>query len=71
MSIMIDVLKELFAMFVADARLTLAILLLVAVVAGLVGSGMAPILGGGVLLMGSLGILVLSVGREAKVRKIR
>jgi hypothetical protein len=71
MSIMIDVLKELFAMFVADARLTLAILLLVAVVAGFVGSGMAPILGGGVLLMGSLGILVLSVGREAKVRKIR
>jgi hypothetical protein len=71
MSIMIDVLKELFAMFVADARLTLAILLLVAIVAGLVGAGLAPILDGGVLLTGSLTILVLSVSREAKIRVMR
>jgi hypothetical protein len=71
MSIMIDVFKELFAMFVADARLTLAILLLVAVVAGLVGSGIAPVLGGAVLLIGSLAILIYSLIREAKIRVMR
>lgn len=71
MTIIIEVLKELFAMFVADARLTLAILLLVATVAGLVGSGAGPVIGGGVLLFGSLAILVYSVIREAKIRVMR
>ena len=71
MTIIIAVLKELFAMFVADTRLTLAILLLVAIVAGLVGSGAAPVIGGAVLLAGSLAILVLSVSREAKIRVTR
>ncbi|HZO54515.1 MAG TPA: hypothetical protein VFB63_17515 [Bryobacteraceae bacterium] len=36
MAILRDVVKELIAMFLADARLTAAILLLVAVVAGLI-----------------------------------
>jgi hypothetical protein len=71
MTILIDVLKELFAMFVADARLTLAIIMLVAVVAGLIGAGVAPVLGGVVLLAGSLVTLVLSVSREAKNRVVR
>ena len=71
MTILIGVLKELIAMFVADVRLTLAILTLVAAVAGLIGVGVAPVLGGVVLLAGSLAILVLAVSREAKIRAAR
>jgi hypothetical protein len=69
MSIIGDVLKELLGMFLADARLTLAILVLVAMVAGLVAAvPTEPFLGGGVLLLGSLAILVEAAGREARGR---
>ena len=67
MSILREVFAELFGMFVADARLTVAILCVVAVAAALIRlAGMAPLLGGGVLLAGCLGVLisaVLSAGR--------
>jgi hypothetical protein len=69
MSIIGDVLKELAGMFLADARLSLATLLLVACVAGLIGAfRIGPILGGGILLLGCLAILVAAAGREARRR---
>ena len=62
MSILRDVLAELFGMFVADARLTIAILCVVAVTAGLVDlAGTAPLIGGVVLLAGCLAVLIAAV----------
>ncbi len=62
MSIVRDVAKELLGMFLADARLTTTILILVAVVAALaVGLRVNPILCGGLLLAGSLQIVVAAV----------
>ena len=59
-------------MFLADARLTLATLLLVAIVAGLVGALHAgPFVGGGILLFGCLAILVEAASREARARSRR
>ena len=69
MTIISDVLKELFSMFVTDARLSLAILLLVATVAILVAAFPAePAFGGGLLLFGSVAILIKAVRREARTR---
>lgn len=69
MRIVGEVLSELFGMFVADARLTLAVLCLVAVVAGLVGTiKLGPLLAGGILLFGCLAIIVEAVAREARAR---
>jgi hypothetical protein len=69
MSILKDVLSELFKMFVSDARLTAAILAVVAVTAALTrGTGLSPLVGGAVLLSGSIAVLVLSVDREARRR---
>jgi hypothetical protein len=70
MSIIRDVAKELLGMFLADARLTTTILILVAVVAALaVGLRVNPILCGGLLLAGSLQIVVAAVLREARRRQ--
>ena len=67
MTVLGDVFKELFAMFVADARLTLAILLLVGVVAGLVSAfPAATYLAGGMLLFGFVAIVVGAAAREAR-----
>jgi len=72
MSIIGEVFKELFAMFLADARLTFATLFLVAIVGGLVaGLQVEPFLAGSVLLLGCLGILVGTVCREARARPHR
>ena len=69
MSIVGEVFKELFAMFFADARLTVATLFLVAIVGGLVsGLEIEPFLAGGVLLLGCLGILVGAACSQAKGR---
>ena len=69
MSIIGDVFKELFSMFLADARLTFATLFLVAIVGGLVhGLEVEPLLAGTVLLLGCLGILVGTTSREARDR---
>jgi len=69
MSILKDVLAELFGMFVADARLTAAILAVVALVAVLIdGAGVHPLIGGGLLLIGSLGVLVAAVLWAARNR---
>jgi hypothetical protein len=72
MSIIGDVFKELFAMLLADVRLTFATLVLVAIVGGLVdGLEVAPLLAGSVLLLGCLGILVGTASREARDRPHR
>ena len=66
MSILKDVLRELVGMFVADVRLTAAILAMVVVAALLIGAtGLPALAGGGFLLVGCLAVLVRSVRREA------
>jgi hypothetical protein len=70
MSIIVDVAKELLGMFLADARLTITTLILVAVVAALIsGLRVDPMLGGGLLLLGSLVIVVEAAVREARRRR--
>lgn len=67
MTILKDVLAELFGMFVSDARLTAAVLAVVAVAAGLIGpGGVPPLIGGGVLLIGCLAVLLGAVARAAR-----
>lgn len=67
-----DILKELFGMFLTDARLGIAVLLLVAVVAGLVaGLGITPIIAGGILFFGCLTILIEAISREARASRRR
>ncbi len=62
MSILKAVLAELLGMFVADIRLTAAILCVVAAAAVLVDlMDLAPLLGGAVLLAGCLGVTVAGV----------
>lgn len=69
MSILRDVAKELLGMFLADARLTTATLLLVVIVAGLVVAlRVEPLLGGSVLFLGCIAILVEAAIREARRR---
>jgi len=69
MSILKDVLSELFKMFVSDARLTAAILAVVAVTAALTrGTSLSPLVGGVVLLVGCIGVLIVAVRREARHR---
>lgn len=72
MSILRDVAKELLGMFLADARLTAATLVLVAIVTGLVfATKVEPLWGGGLLLLGCLVILAKAAIREAKHRGVR
>ncbi len=71
MSIIGDVCKELLGMFLADARLTMATLSLVAIVAGLVVAVRDPLPAGGVLLVGCLAIVVEAACREARHRNDR
>ncbi len=69
MNILKDVLSELFSMFVADARLTVAILATVAIAALLIYAIRLPdLVGGAVLLFGCVAVLFLSVRREAARR---
>ncbi len=70
MNILKDVLSELFSMFVADARLTAAILATVAIAALLINATDLPSLAGGaVLLLGCVAVLFLSVRHEAAQRQ--
>jgi len=68
MSILLEVARELLGMFLADARLTLATLVLVAGVAVLIALQVAPLLAGAILLCGCLAILLEAVLREARRR---
>jgi hypothetical protein len=61
---------ELLKMFLADARLTAAILVLVGIVALMLRfSGVDALVGGAVLLIGSLFILVAAIVRETRQRQ--
>lgn len=70
MTLLRDIVNELIGMFLADVRLTTAILVLVLIVAGLTLSlGVAPLIGGGTLLVGCLVILVEAAVRETRRRR--
>ena len=67
MNILRDVGKELLAMFLADARLTISILILVAIGAISVSwLQLNPLVGGALLVVGALLILLDAVARQAK-----
>ncbi|WP_420404239.1 hypothetical protein [Nisaea sp.] len=66
MTILKDVLAELVGMFIGDARLSAAILAVVAGTALLIEIGrVEPLIGGGVLLVGCLLVLLAAVWRAA------
>lgn len=66
MTILRDVLAELVGMFIGDARLSAAILAVVAATALLIEIGrVEPLIGGGVLLVGCLIVLLAAVRRAA------
>ena len=67
MSILRECWRELFGMFVADARLTIAILVVIAVAAAAVAAGWVG-LGATLLVAGSVAVLVASVMRAARRR---
>ncbi len=59
---------ELIGMFVAEKRLTVAVLAIVAVAGSLVDfAGLNPLVGGAVLLFGCLILLIESVCRAARL----
>lgn len=67
MTILEDVLAELIGMFLGDARLTAAILIVVALSAALIDvAGVEPLIGGGVLLVGCLVLVVESARRSGR-----
>jgi hypothetical protein len=67
MSIIQEVAAELFSMFMADRRLTVATLALVAIVA--VITPIQPLVGGIILFCGCAAIVVEAAVREAKRRR--
>jgi len=67
MTMLKEMIAELIGMFVSDARLTLAILVLVACAAALINLARTDPLGaGGLLLVGCLGLLIENVHRSAR-----
>lgn len=61
MTLLAEILRELRKMFLADARMSLAALSVVAGVALLLRWGIAPVWGGALLLAGCVAVLVVSV----------
>ena len=69
MKIIQEVLAELFSMFWADARMTTAVLALVAIVAVLINfTSINSLWLGGLLLLGSLAIVLEAAYRETRKR---
>jgi hypothetical protein len=67
MTMLKELAAELIGMFVGEARLTISILAVVAVVGSLVDFiGLDPLLGGAALLFGCLTLLIESVRRSAR-----
>ncbi len=62
-----DIVKELVGMFVADARLSVSILILV-LIAWALAASLSPLLAGGILVLGCLAVLVSTVAHEARER---
>ncbi|GIX15284.1 MAG: hypothetical protein KatS3mg118_3243 [Paracoccaceae bacterium] len=70
MTILRDVLKELFKMFMADLRLTMAILAGIVILAVLFGQGLVGPVAAGLLLAAiSIAVLAEAVLREARSRR--
>jgi hypothetical protein len=69
MSLIREIVAELFSMFAADGRLALGALIVIAIAAILVSAlPTHPLAAGVVLLVGCLAILVAAADREAKRR---
>jgi hypothetical protein len=67
MNLLKDVAAELIGMFFGDARLTLALLLLVAVAGALIKlTGIDPLVGGIVLILGCPALLIANLRRESR-----
>jgi len=67
MTLLKEVAAELIGMFFGDARLALALLVLVAVSAALIGlSGLDPLVGGTVLALGCPVLLIANLRREKR-----
>jgi hypothetical protein len=70
LSILAEVFRELVGMFLADARLSLATLALVGIVAVLsLAVHVAPLFAGAILLVGCFAILIEATVREARRRR--
>ena len=66
MTMLKEIIAELIGMFMGDARLTLAVLAIVAGAAALIKlAGIDPLGAGGILLVGCLGLLIENVRRSA------
>jgi len=67
MSLLKEVIAELIGMFFGDARLTLAVLLLVAVAGALIKlTEIEPLIGGIVLILGCPALLIANLRRERR-----
>ncbi|HZU88210.1 MAG TPA: hypothetical protein VE993_03035 [Stellaceae bacterium] len=66
MTLLKEIVAEIIGMFVGDARLTLAVLVVVGTAAAMVVCGLAPLGAGGLLLAGCLLVLIESVWRGAR-----
>ena len=67
-----ELLGELVGMFIGSARLTIAILALVALAAGLIQvAGIEPLIAGATLLFGCLILLVENVRRAGRQGRVR
>jgi hypothetical protein len=67
MSLLKEVIAELIGMFFGDARLTIALLLLVAVAGALIKlTGIDPLVGGIVLILGCPALLIANLRRESR-----
>ena len=67
MTVVKEVLAELIGMFVGEKRLTIAVLMVVAMAGCLVDfTGLDPLVGGAVMLFGCLILLIESVCRSAR-----
>ena len=68
MTVVKEVLAELIGMFVGEKRLTIAVLMVVAMAGCLVDfTGLDPLVGGAVMLFGCLILLIESVCRSARI----
>ncbi len=66
MTMLKEIAAELIGMFMGDARLTLAVLAVVASAAALINlAGVDPLGAGAILLVGCLGLLIENVHRSA------
>lgn len=70
MTILLEVLKELYKMFMADMRLTLATLAsVISIWAGLSNGFLGPVASGLILALLCVAVLIEAVLREARLRR--